>query len=191
MTSFEQAKGFTKPINGNSVKYIPEDILDGQQKLAARRKISLILKSDATFEENRPIGDMIEVYNKSGFNKGGVWSTPKLLLEIDHDASSVSFTGRAGKRSTVPIEEIKLALQNNTFAETVQTAIDLLYDSIEDDIENMDHPESKTEDVDRTEDDSNEQLGDDADFSGCQGAGIVNASPGCDYLHREDRVQVY
>lgn len=84
-----------------------------------------------------------------------------------------------------------LALPNTTFAKTVQIVIDLLDDSIEGDIENMDHPETQTEDVDQTEDESNEQLGDEADFSGFQDAWIANASPGCESLQRGDIVQVY
>lgn len=63
------------------MKSIPDYILDAQQKLAGRRKLSLILNSNATFEENISIGEMIEFNNKSGFNKRGVWSTPKIVSE--------------------------------------------------------------------------------------------------------------
>ena len=47
MSSFEQAKEFTKPVNGNSKSAIPEDLIDAQQKIASEESFPNIeLKSN-------------------------------------------------------------------------------------------------------------------------------------------------
>ena len=79
MSSFELAKGFTKPVIHRSITEIPDDVVNAQIKLQAKRKLALILKSKATFEELISVGDMVETYNATGMNKRGVWSTPKDL----------------------------------------------------------------------------------------------------------------
>lgn len=71
MSSFEQSKGFTKPINGNAISAIPEDIIDAEQKIAAKRKLALILKSKSVLEQYIKIGDMIEIYKPTGMDKKG------------------------------------------------------------------------------------------------------------------------
>lgn len=78
MSEFELAKGFTKPVNSNKVREIPDDVIDVQLRLAARRKIALILKGKATIEIIVNVDDLIEVNNKNGTGNCGVWSTPKL-----------------------------------------------------------------------------------------------------------------
>lgn len=85
-STFEQAKGYTKPIDGNCPYAIPDEIVDAQQKLSAERKLALILKSKATFAEHITVGDMVEVYRRTGMGKPGIWSTPKIVLSIDHNA---------------------------------------------------------------------------------------------------------
>lgn len=58
MYLFEQAKGSTKTVNGNTVHSISYDILDAQQKLAAKRKLMMIIKSKAVFENQVSVVDM-------------------------------------------------------------------------------------------------------------------------------------
>lgn len=62
MSSFELAKGFTKPVADGSVCTIPEDVVDAHNRLQAKRKLALILKSKATTEPHVATGDMIKIF---------------------------------------------------------------------------------------------------------------------------------
>ena len=171
MSSFEQAKGFTKPLNGNSISSIPEEITDAQQKLAAKRKLALILKSKSTVEQHVNVGDMIEVYKSTGMDKKGIWSRPKIVLSIDHEARSVVVPGKAGKRATVSIKDIRMALPEDSFAGTIQDALDKIDNVIEDqniseDIGDQDEID-KTDEIDDRGDNDQIAVEEDADFSGC------------------------
>lgn len=202
MSAFELAKGYTKPIDGQNVHKVPDEILDAQLRLAARRKLALILKSKATFENVVNVGDMVEVYNKTGIGKKGIWSTPKIVLSIDRDARSVVVPGKAGKRANVAIEDIRVAIPHDSFANTVQTAIDDLDDIIEQhtaDISERDvadeasdmsigeHFIQPTETIEHS----------DADFSG-SGTSMhrdrphtSNENPSTESISRGDRVQIF
>lgn len=62
-SSFELSKDFTKPIDTNYVFEIPADVVDDNQKLQAKRKLSFILKSKPTSKINFAVGDVIEVFS--------------------------------------------------------------------------------------------------------------------------------
>lgn len=196
LSSFEQAKGYTKPLNGNSPKYIPDEIIEAQENLSAKRKMSIILKSKASIEEHISVGDMIEVYHKTGMNKRGVWSTPKIVLSIDHDARSVTVPGRAGKRSTVALEDIRKSLPEDSFEETNQLSLDKLEESIEDELlRKSDHDNkdikldsgNNDNDVRKQENKNDVQIvSEDADFSG---SGSIMNSKQNKQVERGDRIE--
>lgn len=192
LSSFEQAKGYTKPINGNPPKTIPDDIIEAQENLSAKRKLAMILKSKATIEEYVSVGDMIEVYHKTGMKKKGVWSTPKIVLSVDHDSRSVTVPGRAGKRSTVALEDIRKALPENSFEETIQLSLDKLEESIEDELLETSENENIKWDYENDDDSSQSNeiqiATEDADFSG---NGPIIDSEQSKKVARGDHIEVF
>ena len=131
MSSFEMAKGFTKPVDSRSVKAVPADILEAQDKLKARRKMALILKSKATKDVSFSVGDMVEVYSNTGMNKKGKWSTPKIVLLVDKQSGNITVPGKNGRRAIVAAEDARLALPDDSLASAVQRAIDEVDDVID------------------------------------------------------------
>ena len=198
LSSFEQAKGYTKPIGGNTPNTIPKDIIDAQEQLSAKRKLALILRSKATIEENISVGDMIEVYHKTGMNKKGIWSTPKIVLSVDYESRTVTVPGRAGKRSTVAVKDIRMALTENSFEESIQLSLDKLDETIEDEISKGSEPGSddnspKNVNIDtntemQNQDEMIPKLSEDADFSDSCSALEVQDSK---IPTRGDRVQIF
>lgn len=61
MSTFEFAKGFTKPKFNNSDKELPTEIIGAQNKLQALCKLILILKSKETKEFPVNIGHLVEI----------------------------------------------------------------------------------------------------------------------------------
>lgn len=45
MSSFEIAKDFTMPLEGNNLKTVPGEVIEGHSRLPASRKLRRILKS--------------------------------------------------------------------------------------------------------------------------------------------------
>lgn len=128
MYAFELVKDYTKPIDGKNVQIVPDEILDAQYRLPARRKLALILKRKAAFENQVNVGDMAKVYNKDGIGERGICSTSKVMLSIDRNARSAILQVKAGKRATVTNENIHLAIRHDSFASTVESTIDDLDD---------------------------------------------------------------
>lgn len=122
MSSFELPKGFTKPIDTNLVFAIPEYVVDAQQKLQAMRKLALILKSKTTLENHFAVGDMVEIFSSTGMDKTGTCSTPKIVLLVDPNSRTITVPGKSGKRVNVLIEDVRLALPDDSFAKIVQNA---------------------------------------------------------------------
>lgn len=56
------------------------------------------------------------------------------MLSTDHDARNVTIPGRAGNRSTVAVDNIRLSLPENSYAENIQISVDKLNECIEDEI---------------------------------------------------------
>lgn len=69
---------------------------------------------------------MSEVYERTGMNKRRVWSTPKTMLAVDTDALSVTVPGTSGHRVNVAVEDIRLELPEESFATSVQMALDYI-----------------------------------------------------------------
>lgn len=70
------------------------------------------------------------------------WSTPKIVLSIDHYARSIVVHGKAGKRFIVAIEYIRLTIPEDSFGSVIQHAIDNIDDSVDDGTGYENHSES-------------------------------------------------
>lgn len=131
MSSFEVAKGFTKSLEENILKTVPDNVIVARNRLQASHKLRLILKSKATIQKHIVVGAMIEVYKKTGMNKRAIWSTPEIFLEMNHHARTFTVPGKQGKCTVVTAEDYRLAIPEETFASTIHTAFEQLDEYIE------------------------------------------------------------
>lgn len=59
ISSHEMAKGFTKPAHDSAVHTIPNDVVQAQAQLQAKKKLALILKSNSVHKINVAARDKI------------------------------------------------------------------------------------------------------------------------------------
>lgn len=127
MSAFELAKGFTNPVASKPQECIvPDDVRDARDKMQARRKLALILRSKAVQELPISVGDMVEIFQKREHEKRGKWAAAKPILSVNHDARSITVPGKSGHCITVAVEDVRPAIPQNSFAQHVQDGIDTL-----------------------------------------------------------------
>lgn len=74
VSAFELAKGFTKPVETDSVQRIlPADVRYAHEELKAKRKLNLILRSHKSSTQPIKTGDMVQVFIKNTYEKRGRW----------------------------------------------------------------------------------------------------------------------
>lgn len=61
VSAFDFEKSITQPINSNNVAVIPENIIDAQRKLQAKRNLAQMLRYKATFKEHVKVGKLVKV----------------------------------------------------------------------------------------------------------------------------------
>lgn len=85
-SSFEMAKGYTKPIGSNYAQDVPTDVVNAHNQLQEKRKLALIVKSKDIYELPVGVGNKVESYIKTRIIKKDNWSTPKTLLAVHKPA---------------------------------------------------------------------------------------------------------
>lgn len=135
LSSFELAKGYSKPIEG-IVHHVSDDVVNAYQDIQARRKLSRILKSKSNQEPNLKIGDMVQLFQRGKNGKRGEWSSPKKIIKIDQDGRNVFVPGKLGKTVCAAFEDVRLAIEENEFSKIVSDALDALDNEIEHEIDN-------------------------------------------------------
>lgn len=118
------AKRYTRPIEFENIHFVREEFIGAQLKLQARRKLTRILQLKATFEQHINVRDMVKIYCQGSMGKRGTWSAPKKVLTIDHNERSVLVLKKAGKRCNVAIENVGLAIREESFGSALQSAMD-------------------------------------------------------------------
>lgn len=98
-SSLELSRGLTNTRSA-SIVALAADILDSNNCLEARRKLSLILKSNFASDPSFKMSDMIEFFTSTGINKQWKWSDPKIVLSIDYSAHSFPITAKVGRLAT-------------------------------------------------------------------------------------------
>lgn len=88
---------------------IPDDIIESHERLQAKRKLSLVLKSKAILEITLVVGDTVEVFQRRGHEKRGSWSVRTPVLSIDHSSRSITVPGKEQQYHTVAIEDVRPA----------------------------------------------------------------------------------
>eukprot|EP00171_Calliarthron_tuberculosum_P001315 IDg1315t1 len=138
MSANELAKGYTRPIlTGQVPEIVPNELLEANSKLQAKRKLTLILRSKSTSSPPISIGDTVQVYIKRENEKRGKWSSPKPVLEYDKISHTVSVPGNNGRKIRAAVEDTRVAIQDNALAVAVQEAIDTLNFTLDNSIDSL------------------------------------------------------
>lgn len=167
--------------------------MDAQLKLQAKRKLAVILKTKASFDQNVSVGDMTEAHTTTNMNKRGQWSTPKVVLAVDKDARTITVPAKGGTRATVSSEDIRLALLPDSFAVAVQHAIDNVDETIDLALPATDYAEDNVANSDALQIED-VQHHEDADFSGSgkhQAVEQCCQNPPSGAVNRCERVLMY
>ena len=137
-SAFELAKGYTRPVQpGMFPVYIPDELIEAREQIHAKRKLVLILRSKSITDIQINPGDLVQVFIKDSKEKRGKWSTPKIVLDTDIAMRTVSVPGKMGKKVRAAFEDIRPAIKEDTFAATVQEAIDNLSTNIDELLEDV------------------------------------------------------
>jgi len=131
VSAYELAKGFTRPIlKGQGIMQIPVEIVDAQETLKAKRKLALIMRSKSTRDNVVKPGDEVEVYLRKGKEKRGKWLSGRPILSYDHESRTVSIPGSNGRTMSAAIEDVRPAVEKDSFAQKVRESIDILEENI-------------------------------------------------------------
>ena len=65
MSAYEMAHGFPRPLNG-IVHKIDAEVIDAQNTLEAKRKLTKILRTKSSQDKIISAGDLVEVFVKHG-----------------------------------------------------------------------------------------------------------------------------
>ena len=134
----ELAKGYTRPIqSGEYPATVPEEIVNAHDQLLAKRKLTRILRSKACTESAIQTGDLVQIYIKEQHAKRGNWSSPKVVLSIDKPSGTITVPGRKGRTVKAAVEDVRLAVTEDKFAQKVQESIDTLDRSIDECIDEI------------------------------------------------------
>ena len=132
LSSFETAKGFTKPCDDkNGINVISKDLINAHDTIKAKRKLNLILRSNSRTESQVGVGDMFEIYIKRQHEKRGKWSSPRVVLSYDPSSRTITVPGAHEKTISSAIEDTRFAIQDDPFAIQIQQSIDQLDTDLE------------------------------------------------------------
>lgn len=167
ISSFEMAKGLHRPVIGDAeVKSVPHEIVEAHVDIKARRKLNRILRSHSHEYGPFKICDMVQVYVKADNTKRGSWSSARIILSINYDASSVVVPGRAGRRMSAAFKDVRAVPADNPLSTLVQYAIDELDALIDKIVDVHESSHDKSPKHDRSLNDSTEVDRDVCYFSG-------------------------
>lgn len=157
-SAFELAKGYTRPLHPKShVCPIPPEIVEAHVDLLAKRKLHLIMRTQVSPSQTFDVGDLVEIYIKNEHGKRGRWSSPRLVTSVNREAGFITVPGKRGHTCNAAFEDVRLAVEDDTFAYSIQSAIDTLDDSIsasiDDDLDDNDCDEQYQDAATNNDDD--------------------------------------
>lgn len=136
MSSNELAKGYTRPIlNGKLPIVVPDEIREAHNKLLAKRKLALIMKSKATVDMNVRPGDLVEVYIRQQNEKRGKWTAPRPVLSFDRATGTLEVPGTCKRKNfKSSFRRCSPCNHRKRFGKQIQESIDELETQIGNDL---------------------------------------------------------
>lgn len=104
--------------------------------LKAKRKLSLILKSNSLSVLPLNVGYSVEIFRHGNNNKRGSWSQTKKIINLDTDSRTIYVPGKDGESVCASFEDERLATRDHYFSKIIPEAIDELD---EDTTSHLDH----------------------------------------------------
>lgn len=132
LSAFEMCRGITKPIaKFISPVAIPQNLIESHQKIIAKRKLNMILRSKA-IDTKMPvkIGDSVQVFVRNAANNRGKWLSPRPIVEIDRRSETVTVPGSHGHKIIASFEDIRTVPCDDEFARLVSESLDELDDEV-------------------------------------------------------------
>lgn len=106
MSSFEIAKGFTKPlIDHTAPVVVAHDLITALETLIAKKELNLIMRTKATVDPVINPGDLVQVYILHGHEKRGKWSSPRAVNSVDSDSGIFTVPGSRVHKINAAIED--------------------------------------------------------------------------------------
>lgn len=147
MSSFELAKCYSKPVDSSCLpKVTPKELIDARDCLLAKRKLTLMLRSQATRAPVINPGDLVDVFVKKTHEKRGRWLSLRTVLSVDNSSSIVSVPGLSGHSLSIALEDVRHSIVDDEFAEHVRQSNDQLQSAID---EAIDFPMSNSDELDQ------------------------------------------
>lgn len=125
MSASELAHGFTKLLIDYPTP-LPPDLLESQESLEAKPKVTRTLRSKTPQTPALSPGDMVEIYIKHPHHRRGSWSALRPVLEVDYTTGTITVPESRGHRVKAPLEDVRLAITEDGFAQTVREPNDCL-----------------------------------------------------------------
>ena len=104
------ARGYTRPIVHGTLIQLPGEIRVAHDELLAKRKLNLIVRSNAVRDKPLSVGDMVNIHVKLNRQKRGTWSETKLILHFDASSQTVTVPGAKGKYIQAATEDVRYAV---------------------------------------------------------------------------------
>ena len=82
LSAYEQAKGFTRPLDSKTPAIVPYELKKAKLELVAKRKLNNILRSKSISEPRINVGDVIEIFIHPSKRKRKYWSQPKMYSRL-------------------------------------------------------------------------------------------------------------
>ena len=128
----ELAKGYTRPIRAGDLPVVlPTESLDTHDELLAKRKLNRILRSKTIQDKPIQVGDNVQIFIRQQSEKRGKWYSSKTVLAYDKDSGTVTVPGKNGRHVRAAVEDVRMAPSDNTLASSIQEGIDVLTNSLD------------------------------------------------------------
>lgn len=108
------------------------------EELKAKQKLNLILRSNKSASRPIQTGDTVQVFIKHHYEKGGRWSTPRIVLSVYSNTGAITVTGSSNSTLIVVFEYVRLAIMDEHLADSVLNSIDDMTYKIEEELNIID-----------------------------------------------------
>lgn len=121
--AFGLVKGYSMQVIEGTMSFVRSKLVHAQLWLDVRRKLTRFLHTKAVTNNALLVGDLVEVYKKSGRKKRGTWLKPRDILSIDRDVGMITIAGTYEHFMKAACEDIYPGLGEDSLASMVQESI--------------------------------------------------------------------
>lgn len=127
MSAFEIAKGYSKPLLYEQSPYpISQDLVNDSEKIIDKRTFYLIMQSKAISDPTVKPGDKVHVYIKKEQDKYVKWTSPRIVLNIDKSACTVTILGASGHQIVAAFEDKRSAISDDALEYSIVESMDII-----------------------------------------------------------------